>query len=387
MSQGYETGSDLSTVLGDNIPERVEDIPVLTQPARNQLTERQAVDYAGHRASLLRWSLNLGKNPEKGEGYAYYTIRDRAYRLDRFYRWVWCEYDGYTTAVTHDHADAFMKELAYGDTSKDDKAQHYKGLKMLFRWRKWELGEDEWDPEITFSGDSRTDHPRDFFSVEERQQVREAALEYGAVPSYKGLTPDERDSWKAHLSQRFEKPKDDVGPDDFERANSWKAASMVWTSLDAGLRPVEVERASTRWVDVKNRVLRIPKEESSKGEENWIVSLTDRTASALDRWLVERQQYEKYEGTDALWLTRNGTPYKSYSLNYLLRNLCEEAGIPTENRQVSWYSIRHSVGTYMSREEGLAAAQSQLRHKSEQTTMRYDQAPVEDRRDALNKMG
>ncbi|QSG08544.1 XerD/XerC family integrase [Halapricum desulfuricans] len=40
----------------------------------------------------------------------------------------------------------------------------------------------------------------------------------------------------------------------------------------------------------------------------------------------------------------------------------------------------------MAREEGLAAAQAQLRHKSEQTTMRYDQAPVEDRRDALNWM-
>ena len=30
--------------------------------------------------------------------------------------------------------------------------------------------------------------------------------------------------------------------------------------------------------------------------------------------------------------------------------------------------------------------QAQLRHKSEQTTMRYDQTPVEDRRDALDRM-
>lgn len=40
----------------------------------------------------------------------------------------------------------------------------------------------------------------------------------------------------------------------------------------------------------------------------------------------------------------------------------------------------------MTREEGLAAAQSQLRHKDERTTVRYDQVPVEDRRDALNRM-
>lgn len=54
---------------------------------------------------------------------------------------------------------------------------------------------------------------------------------------------------------------------------------------------------------------------------------------------------------------------------------------------MSWYAIRHSVGTYMTREEDLAAAQAQLRHKSPETTMRYDQTPVEDRRDALDKMG
>lgn len=41
----------------------------------------------------------------------------------------------------------------------------------------------------------------------------------------------------------------------------------------------------------------------------------------------------------------------------------------------------------MTREEGLAAAQAQLRHKSEQTTMKYDQTPVEDRKDALERMG
>ena len=41
----------------------------------------------------------------------------------------------------------------------------------------------------------------------------------------------------------------------------------------------------------------------------------------------------------------------------------------------------------MTREQGLAAAQAQLRHKSPETTMRYDQAPVEDRRNALNRMG
>ena len=54
---------------------------------------------------------------------------------------------------------------------------------------------------------------------------------------------------------------------------------------------------------------------------------------------------------------------------------------------MSWYTIRHSVGTHMTREEDLAAAQAQLRHQSPETTMKYDQTPVEDRRDALDRMG
>lgn len=41
----------------------------------------------------------------------------------------------------------------------------------------------------------------------------------------------------------------------------------------------------------------------------------------------------------------------------------------------------------MTREEDLAAVQAQLRHKSEQSTMKYDQAPVKDRRDTLGTIG
>ncbi|EMA43108.1 XerC/D-like integrase [Halococcus saccharolyticus DSM 5350] len=335
----------------------------------------------------MRWILNLGKNPQKGEGYAYQTAKIRCARIDQFYRFVWNTEDRYTTTVTHDHADAYMKQLAYGDTSQENKASHQKTTKMLFRWRAWEFSDEEWEPEITFSGDNSTTNPRDYLTIEERQMVREAALEYGSIPSYRGLSPQERDQWKAHLAQRFGKPKNEITRDDFNRANSWKIPSLVWVCLDTGLRPIEVERATIHWVDLDNRVLRIPKEESSKNSDNWIVSLTDRTVSALSRWVAERDQYEKYDSEDALWLTREATTYQSYSLNHILDRLCDIAGISTNGRKVTWYSIRHSVGTYMSREEGLAAAQAQLRHKSEQTTMRYDQTPVEDRRDALNKMG
>jgi integrase len=328
---------------------------------------------------------NVGKSPAEGKGYAPDTVSGRAYRLDAFYRWVWEEEDRYTTQITHDHADDWMRELAYGDTSQENKSSHRKAVKMLFRWRSWEFGDEEWEPEINFSTTAGETNPKDYLTQEERQRVRDAVLEYGEVPNYNGLSPDGRDRWKAHLAQRFEKPKSEIGPEDFNRANSWKIPSLVWSALDTGLRPVEVKRATTGWVDVRNKLFRIPKEDSSKNHDNWTVSLTERTADALDRWLAEREQYEKYDGSDALWLNRIGNPYQYYSLNRIFRELCEDAGIPSEGR--TFYAIRHSVGTYMVREEDLAAAQAQLRHKSSQTTMRYDQAPVEDRRDALDRMG
>lgn len=381
MTEGSKAGSI------DGVPQKIEGITVVTEPATRWLEQRQLTDYAEHRARLIRWCLNIGKNPNHAEGYAFYTVRGRASRLDQFYRWVWDEVGRYTTDITHDHADDFMRHLAYGDTSQDNKAQHMKAIKMLFKWRSWELGDEKWEPEITFSNDTRTTNPRDYLTVEERRRIREAALQYGSVPNYNALSPDERSRWKAHLAQRFEKAKADVGPSDFERANSWKFPSLIWTALDTGLRPVEVEASEVSWVDCENRVLRIPKEDSAKNTDNWIVSITDRTASALNRWLAERDQYDKYDGRDAIWLTRDGNPYASSSLNYVLRQVADIAEISTDNRSLSWYSIRHSVGTFMSREEGLAAAQTQLRHQDERTTMRYDQAPAEDRRDALNRMG
>jgi integrase len=257
---------------------------------------------------------------------------------------------------------------------------------MLFKWIAHERGGSEWDPEITFT-DSDASNPRDYLTREERSKVQDAALEYGSIPTYSNMTPAERDRWKRHLAQRFEKPKSAVTPDDWKRANSWKIPSLVWTSLDAGLRPIEVERATVSWIDTDNKVLRIPKRESSKSYDNWTVSIRDRTASYLDRWLDERECYDKYDETDTVWLTRENNPYDSSALRYVIDKLCDIVGIDTEHREMSWYSIRHSVGTYMTREEDLAAAQAQLRHKSPETTMKYDQTPVEDRRDALDRMG
>jgi len=106
----------------------------------------------------------------------------------------------------------------------------------------------------------------------------------------------------------------------------------------------------------------------------------------LEKWLEERERYPEYADVDNIWLTLPGNPYSSSSLKNILIDLCDIAGIETENRKMSWYSIRHSTGTYMTHLEDLGATRDQLRHKSKETTMKYDHAPPEVRKDAVEKM-
>jgi len=358
-------------------------ISVVPVPTRQRLNERQVQDYHHHRTQLIRWLDTLGKDPDRADGYAHDTVRRRAHDLDVFYRYVWDHHtDGYSTAITTDHADAYCQQLAYQEHSDSHRANVQKSLKCYFRWR-----DIDYEPSITFSGSAgQTTQPRDHLTRDERRRLREAALEYGTVPTYNSLTPTERSQWQHHLAQRFRKPADEITPDDFKRANGFKIPSIVYASLDAALRPVEVGRARPSWVDTDNCVLRIPSDDAAKNRDNWTVSIREDTTRMISQWLDERTCYSQYDDSDHLWLTRESQPYSSRSLNYLLEQLCAEAAIDTDDRHITWYAIRHSTGTYMAREEGLAAASAQLRHSSVSTTRKYDNAPTKDRRDALDRI-
>ncbi|WP_277541314.1 tyrosine-type recombinase/integrase [Haloarcula laminariae] len=364
-------------------PDKYENVVLISVPSHEYLNERQVIAYKNHRKKLIKWLKREGKDPESLEGYAHDTARNYATIIDRVHRYVWDHRGGFTLDVTHDDGEEYLKEQKLADEDYSHSHLHnvQLALKCYFRYANGE--NDEWEPSFKIKSKSTSKKPKDYVTLEERQAIREASLEYGTVPSYDYLSPEKRSEWKTYLARKFGKPKNKVSKADWDRANGFKYPTIVHTSLDAGLRPVEVGRAKTYWVDVENAVLRIPEAESSKNEENWVVPLQQETAEYLGLWLTEREMYDKYDDTDALWLTRHGNPYSGSSLRVLLDNLTEIASI---ERDMSWYAIRHSVGTYMAREEGLKAAQSQLRHKSVETTMKYDQVSTDDRRDALDNM-
>jgi integrase len=360
--------------------EKVEGIVLIHQPTEEYLNSRQRIAYREHRRKYIKWLATRGQDPDALEGYAYDTYYAYANVTCQFHRYVWDQEGRFTLDPTHDHAEDYLIEQK---TSSEDYSSSYLHnikltLKAYFRYKG-----NEWDPDLTIKSESGVSQPKDFVTNDEREALREAVLEYGSVPAYAALDPEKRQEWKRYLARRFGKPMQDIGREDWDRANGFKYVSIIYASLDAGLRPIEVGRAKTYWIDTENAALRIPEKDSSKNKNNWTVSLTQETTEYLARWLDEREMYDKYDDTDQLWLTRHGNPYSGKSLRVLLDNLREIAGI---DRDFSFYAIRHSTGTYMAREEGLAAAQSQLRHRRDETTMKSDQAPVKDRRDALNRM-
>jgi integrase len=321
-------------------------IKIVPSSNEEQLNEQQLVDYEEHRWEFIQWLRSEGKDPESHRGYSDYSVYGTGYRTARFDRWVWGEEGRYSIPPTTEHAEQYMDEVAYRDVSTSTKGKTEEALIRYYRWLETRFNGCDWDREQQFRSGGE-DNPRDYLTRRERRLIRETA---------------------------------------FERGDGWCTTSLVLTSLDAGLRPVEVNRAVVDWVDTTNMLLRIPKEDSSKNEDNWRVSLTSRTATALQHWLQERSENTKYENRDELWLTREATTYSSRSLSRLIKKLCEEAGIELGGRSMTWYSIRHSLGTYMTAERDLKAAKDQLRHQSARTTMKYDQVPVEDRRDALEKI-
>lgn len=326
--------------------EPARSIKIVPEPNEEQLNEQQLVDYREYRWKFIQWVREIGKNPEKGEGYSDYTAYETAYRTARFDRWVWTREDRYTVPPRPARATEYIEEdVIYRDVSNATKGKTEEALARYYRYLEENHPGCEWKHDQRFSS-SGDDAPRDYLTLEERRKVREAAL----------------------------------------ATESWREATIILTSLDAALRPVEVRRARPEWVDIDNQMLRIPREDSSKNTDNWRTSLTSRTADALEYWLEERSDDPAYDNSKHLWLTREETPYSSRSLARLLRRLCDDAGIESGGRSLTLYSIRHSTGTYMTSERDLKAAKDQLRHKSAKTTMKYDQVPVEDRRNALDNM-
>ncbi|MFP9191122.1 tyrosine-type recombinase/integrase [Natrialbaceae archaeon A-CW1-1] len=368
--------------------------PVSTEPECVEPNEKQRIVYDERMEQFETWLLQEGKDPIKYEGYAEQTVSNDLVRLNQFFVWVWNQEGEFTFDPSTEVADEYIKDLArnhilknngepYAESSKRKMANT---VEKLFLWKVEGDADEAWKSPVTFENDSH--NPPYFFDRKERQSLREAVLEYKTIPAYSDLTPQGRDRWRIQLAQRTGTKKTEITPEYWVKYNtSFEIPTLIYVALDAGLRPCEVEKASTKWLQLDKNAMHIPKEDSSKNEDNWTIYLKDTTVGLLKRWLSEREARSKYDGTDALWLNREGNPFNSRTLNPLLRNLCEEAGIPLENRKIVWYSIRHSTGTYLASETAdLKQVMLQLRHKTLEATLRYIHSDPEARKRSVENL-
>lgn len=372
----------------DVSPDPVEfDFPIVSQGAREALEDEHAralEDYKTWKTDFLEWLHHEGKKPETGDGYAEATLRQTHYKTDQIFQLLWNHTEGYTVSLTEDQADEIMLKLGkYTDKSDSELLIFTKVFKRIFRYYNYEKGRQyDWEKPYSLSEPDVTQ--RDYFKQDEFTALFEASMNRGGVRSYQNCTPEERESIKSLLAQRFEKPKDSVKKSDFRRANSFKIPSLVGTALDCGLRPIEVGRAKVDWVNFHTGMLDIPKEESTKNTDNWECALSERTLRCLEKWVDERERYEKYADSEKLWLNKVGNAYNSNSLNRLLNKLLEETEIEPAGRDLTWYSIRHGVATLWVESEGVADARPQMRHKSKDTTLGYASTDGADRKHKAN---
>lgn len=86
------------------------------------------------------------------------------------------------------------------------------------------------------------------------------------------------------------------------------------------------------WYDPSTQAIVIPGEYAVKNDSKWRQPLPNEAANTLEWWLEQRENIAKYDGDDHVWLNRKGNTYSSQNLNYLLRNLMDEAGISERGR-------------------------------------------------------
>jgi len=93
---------------------------------------------------MSRLAADVRKEPERGEGYAKTTVKNRASRMDQFYRWVWDDQGGYTSNLTHSDADQYLTHLAGQEASNAHKSACRKAVMMLYKWRHHQRGGEQW---------------------------------------------------------------------------------------------------------------------------------------------------------------------------------------------------------------------------------------------------
>lgn len=367
--------------INDNETERTElTVPPIageTEAALESFSEMIHDDYKQYKTTFIRWLMNEGKDTYRGEGFSDSTIRTTHYKIEEVYRWVWEREEEFTKDITPEQATELIDFLMRRTDHPDSYVYTFeKCIRRLFKFKREKQNRQipEWDHDIPVEpsrNSDKSEHIKDRFYPDEMNRLYEAALEEYSIKSYHNMTPDERAELKRFISQQQGIKLEDVSKDDFKNVSSWKYPSIVSVTCDLGLRPIEVGKMQTSWLDLERNNINIPARKSTKNKESWSCEISSMSRNALENWLQERQSYEKYNGESEVWLTKYENRYNARNLNRVLDQLIEAADLQGSNRTLSWYSFRHGVASLWTEKEGLEKAAEQLRHSNIKTTRKY----------------
>ncbi|WP_459889384.1 site-specific integrase [Halostagnicola bangensis] len=347
------------------------------------------------RQAFYNWMIEKGKSPLKHDPLSKANADNYYRRLDQLHRTAIESFDPEDkTRLTTDQADELLLLLARDEIQKVDGGDYTDASKRKFtnalaKYFEWQYHEGtlefQWRPRVKFSDGPHTSAAE--FTYEEVGRLLNVSKSYGKLPSYYETSPEERDRIHGLVAQRLSKPKTDVTRQDWQRADqSTKIWTLISVGYDAGLIPAEIQEAEVNWYKPEQQILKVPREQAAKEREKYIISLSEESCDGMSRWIRERRHLEKYDGSNKLWLNREGNPYQSGSLCNLLRKLCEEADVPTEDREVRWYSLRHTLGRHMKSDGSLTQTNDQLRHEVFETTAStYGNSAAEERQQTLDK--
>jgi len=367
--------------INESPPQNIE-LPVPpvakeTKKALKNFGPMVAEDYERFKIDLLKWLLTSGKDTYRKEGFAESTVKTTHYKIDESYRWLWTEDESYSKEFPTHRGTELLDTLMKNSPHPDSYVYTFeKSLRRLFKYLREQKNRQipEWEHGIPIEpnrGSNKNQHIKDRFYPAEMNRLYEAALKEYSIKSYWNLDGDEREELKRLIASQQGIPMADIGPDEFEKASSWKYPSIVALSSDLGLRPIEVGKMEVDWLNLSHEQINIPAEGSTKSSRSWNCEISSESCNALENWMQERQSYDKYRDSRRLWLTKYGNKYNSRSLNRILDNLIEVAEINDENRTLSWYSFRHGAASIWTEKEGIAKAAEQIRHSSLSTTKQY----------------
>lgn len=145
-----------------------------------------------------------------------------------------------------------------------------------------------------------------------------------------------------------------------------KHSVVVLLMLTTGLRRSEIGELTIEQLDFERNMIYVDRGQKTKANT---VNIPRILGLALHR-LINHPTHKQWQnaGNSNVFFSTKGKKFNQFTLNELLKKLCDKAGIP----KITSHCLRHSMASLLlSRGVDISIIQRQLRHKSIETTLRY----------------